>query len=64
MKKLSLIFLLTINLNIYSQGYDFKKKIFGYSLDQITMITNDVDSSFYIEDLITKIFYPDSTVQI
>lgn len=26
------------------------------------MITNDVDSTFYIDDLITKIFYPDSTV--
>jgi hypothetical protein len=62
MKKLSIIFLLTISLNIYSQGYDFEKKIFGYSLDQITMITNDVDSTFYIDDLITKIFYPDSTV--
>ena len=51
MKKLSIIFLLTISLNIYSQGYDFEKKIFGYSLDQITMITNDVDSTFYIDDL-------------
>jgi len=62
MKKLSIIFILTISLNTYAQGYHFEKKIFGYSLDQITLLTNDVDSTFYIDDLITKIFYPDSTV--
>jgi len=43
-------------------GYNFKKKIFGYTLDQITLMTDDGDSKLYIDDLLYKMFNPDTSV--
>ncbi len=63
MKKYALIILLFTSLSSFSQvGYNFKKKIFGQTLDQITLITNDADSTFYIDDLLFKMFIADSSV--
>jgi hypothetical protein len=47
---------------VSQSGYSFKKKIFGYTLDQITLMTDDGDSKLYIDDLLFKMFNPDSTV--
>tara|TARA_Y100000589_G_scaffold319890_1_gene349047 strand:- start:2873 stop:3547 length:675 start_codon:yes stop_codon:yes gene_type:complete len=63
MKKIIICFLILWSFKSISQnGYNFKKKIFGYTLDQITMMTNDGDSKLYIDDLLFKMFNPDSTV--
>lgn len=63
MKKIIICFLILWSFKSIGQnGYNFKKKIFGYTLDQITMITNDGDSKLYIDDLLFKMFNPDSTV--
>lgn len=44
-------------------GYTFSKKIFGYTLDTITVMTNDADSTMYIDDLLRKIYKPDDSVR-
>lgn len=63
MKKLLIVILSTYSLLSAAQGgYNFTKKIFGHTLDEITLITNDADSTFYIDDLILKIFRPDTSV--
>lgn len=63
MKKSIVVILLIYSCFIQAQGgYNFKKKIFGYTLDEITLITNDADSTFYIDDMILKIFRPDTSV--
>jgi hypothetical protein len=49
-------------MSLAQSSYQFKKKIFGYTLDQITMMTDDGDSKLYIDDLLFKMFNPDSTV--
>lgn len=49
-------------ISVCQSGYSFKKKIFGYTLDQITLMTDDGDSKLYIDDLLYKMFNPDSTV--
>jgi hypothetical protein len=49
-------------ISVSQSGYSFKKKIFGYTLDQITLMTDDGDSKLYIDDLLFKMFNPDSTV--
>ena len=63
MKKISFILFLFIGTSSFAQGgFKFKKKIFGYTIDQILVMTNAADSSLYIDDLITKLFTPDSTL--
>ncbi len=63
MKKASLILCILLSLSSYAQsGYKFKKTIYGYTLDQITLLTTQVDTTYYIEDMILKIWRPDSTV--
>ncbi|MBI34314.1 MAG: hypothetical protein CMP67_03015 [Flavobacteriales bacterium] len=63
MKKLLNTFLILCSVISYAQsGYHFNKKIFGYTLDQITLMTDDGDSKLYIDDLLFKMFNPDSTV--
>lgn len=63
MKIFALIFLFTISFSSFAQGgYNFKKKIFGQTLDQITLLTNDADNKFYIDDLLFKMFVPDTSV--
>ncbi|MAW65919.1 MAG: hypothetical protein CMD18_06970 [Flavobacteriales bacterium] len=49
-------------ISISQSGYNFKKKIFGFTLDQITLMTDDGDSKLYIDDLLFKMFNPDSSV--
>jgi hypothetical protein len=49
-------------ISISQSGYNFNKKIFGFTLDQITLMTDDGDSKLYIDDLLFKMFNPDSTV--
>lgn len=63
MKKLTLILLVLIATNSFSQGgFSFKKEIYGFTLDTIALMTNDGDSTLYIDDLILKMFRPDSSV--
>ena len=63
MKKLLNTVLILCSFISYAQsGYHFKKKIFGYTLDQITLMIDDGDSKLYIDDLLYKMFNPDSTV--
>ena len=63
MKKLLIvIFIANCFMSLAQSSYQFKKKIFGYTLDQITMMTDDGDSKLYIDDLLFKMFNPDSTV--
>ena len=63
MKKMLIIFPILYSFISFGQsGYHFKKKIFGYTLDQITLMTDDGDSKLYIDDLLYKMFNPDSTV--
>jgi len=63
MKKLLNVVLILCSFISHAQiGYNFKKKIFGYTLDQITLMTDDGDSKLYIDDLLHKMFNPDSTV--
>ena len=63
MKKITICFLILWSFKSIGQnGYNFKKKIFGYTLDQITLMTDDGDSKLYIDDLLFKMFNPDSTV--
>tara|TARA_Y100000739_G_scaffold224683_1_gene229486 strand:- start:147 stop:821 length:675 start_codon:yes stop_codon:yes gene_type:complete len=63
MKKTLISFLILWSyISVSQSGYTFKKKIFGYTLDQITLMTDDGDSKLYIDDLLYKMFNPDSTV--
>ena len=63
MKKTLISFLILWSyVSVSQSGYTFKKKIFGYTLDQITLMTDDGDSKLYIDDLLYKMFNPDSTV--
>ena len=61
-KLLNLLLILCSFISHAQSGYQFKKKIFGYTLDQITLMTDDGDSKLYIDDLLYKMFNPDSTV--
>ena len=61
-KLLNTLLILCSFLSFAQSGYHFKKKIFGYTLDQITLMTDDGDSKLYIDDLLYKMFNPDSTV--
>ncbi len=63
MKKIFTSYLILASfISVSQSGYSFKKKIFGYTLDQITLMTDDGDSKLYIDDLLFKMFNPDSTV--
>ena len=61
-KSLNTFFILCSFISFAQSGYHFKKKIFGYTLDQITLMIDDGDSKLYIDDLLYKMFNPDSTV--
>ncbi len=61
-KSLNTFFILCSFISFAQSGYQFKKKIFGYTLDQITLMIDDGDSKLYIDDLLYKMFNPDSTV--
>ena len=63
MKRIFIVILVVYTALAKAQGgYDFKKMIYGHTLDEITLITNDGESPLYIDDLILKMFRPDTSV--
>lgn len=41
---------------------DYDRKIFGKTMQEIEILTSEPDSGFYLDDLILKLFRPDSSV--
>lgn len=59
MKIFCIFFFLLVSLNSFSQSvYNFDKKIFGYTLEEIDTLTSHVDSIYFIEKMIVKIWRP------
>lgn len=63
MKNLFLILFLLSSVSSFAQGgYKFDRKIFGYSLNEIDLLTSHVDSIYFIEKMIVKIWRPSPMV--
>lgn len=59
MKFFYIFFFFSFSINSFAQGeYKFDKKIFGYTLEQIDTLTSHVDSIYFIEKMIVKIWRP------
>jgi hypothetical protein len=57
-----ILFLLSFVSSFAQRGYKFERKIFGYSLNEIDLLTSHVDSIYFIEKMIVKIWRPSPMV--